>query len=108
MPSNGSERPAARSAFAKARRQVGRARHHLAGRAHLRAEHRIGAGEASERQHRRLDADLPRRPFGRQREVELGGVAPAASRQAASTRFTPVAFDANGTVRDARGFTSST
>ena len=35
-------------------------------------------------------------------------VAPAASRQAASTRFTPIALLANGTVRDARGFTSST
>ncbi len=29
-------------------------------------------------------------------------------RQAAATRLTPIAFDANGTVRDARGFTSST
>ena len=34
--------------------------------------------------------------------------APAATRQAAATRLTPVAFDANGTVRDARGFASST
>ena len=35
-------------------------------------------------------------------------VAPAASLQAASTRLIPIAFDANGTVRDARGFASST
>ena len=34
--------------------------------------------------------------------------APAASRQAASTRLTPVALLANGTVREARGFASST
>ena len=34
--------------------------------------------------------------------------APAASLHAASTRFTPVAFEANGTVRDARGLTSRT
>ena len=35
-------------------------------------------------------------------------VSPAASRQAAWTRFTPVALLANGTVREARGFASST
>jgi hypothetical protein len=35
-------------------------------------------------------------------------VAPAASRQAAWTRLTPVALLANGTVREARGFASST
>src|SRR5439155_23745152 len=34
--------------------------------------------------------------------------APAMTRHAASTRFTPVAFEAKGTVRDARGFASST
>ena len=34
--------------------------------------------------------------------------APAASRQAASTRFTPIALLANGTVREARGFASIT
>ena len=33
---------------------------------------------------------------------------PTARLHAASTRLTPVAFDANGTVRDARGFASST
>ena len=107
MPSRGSGRPAARSAFANAVGKSARARHHLAGRAHLRAEHRVGAGEARERQHGRLDAHLRAAAApaaARAREMR----APAASRHAASTRLTPVAFDANGTVRDARGFTSST
>ncbi len=45
------------------RREVGRARHHLAGRPHLGAEHRIRAGEPRERQHGCLDAHLPRRPL---------------------------------------------
>src|SRR5205823_392545 len=42
----------------KGGRQVGGAGHHLAGRAHLRAEHRVRAGEAREREHRGLDGDL--------------------------------------------------
>ena len=50
-------------------REVVGARHHLAGRAHLGAEHRVGAGEAGEGQDRGLDADLARRPLGRQAEV---------------------------------------
>ena len=33
---------------------------------------------------------------------------PAASLQAASTRLIPIAFEANGTVREARGFASRT
>ena len=88
-------------------REVGGARHHLARRAHLGPEHRVGAGEAREREHRGLDvvaADAALGPGSRR----LASVAPAASRHAASTRFTPIAFDANGTVREARGFTSST
>ncbi len=50
-------------------REVGGARHHLTGRAHLRAEHRIAAREACERQHRGLDAPLPRRPLGRKPQL---------------------------------------
>ena len=106
-PPVGSRAPAARSAFANAVGEVAGARHHLAGRAHLGPEHRVGAGEARERQHGRLHVvsrrggDSGGRPSSAMR-------APAASRHAASTRLTPVAFDANGTVRDARGFTSST
>ena len=71
VPSVGSGRPAARSAFAKRRREIGGARHHLAGRAHLGAEHRVGAGEARERQHRGLHAETCF-GVGLGREVELG------------------------------------
>ncbi len=39
-------------------REVARDPHHLAGRAHLRAEHRVGALEAVERQHRLLHRDV--------------------------------------------------
>ncbi len=35
-------------------------------------------------------------------------VRPTITRAAACARFSPVAFETNGTVRDARGFTSST
>ena len=42
-------------------REVGGDAHHLAGRAHLRAEQRVGAGEAVERQHRLLDRRRGRR-----------------------------------------------
>ena len=48
-------------------REVARDAHHLAGRAHLRPEQRVGAGEAVERQHRLLDADVRRRPGPRGR-----------------------------------------
>ena len=44
-------------------------------------------------------------PWDRARSDTL---APAVRRHAASTRFTPVALLTNGTVRDARGFASST
>ena len=105
--SSGARRPAARSAFANA---VGRSDalaitspvERISG-----PEHRVGAREAREREHRGLDADLSQ-------GVALGGrprsasFAPAARRHAASTRLTPVALLANGTVRDARGFASST
>ena len=50
-------------------REVGGARHHLAGRAHLRSEDRIAAREAREGQHRGLDAPLARRTLGRQLEL---------------------------------------
>ena len=86
--------------------RVGGARHHLAGRAHLGPEHRVGAGEAGERQHGGLDADQVRARAPPAARARSG--APAARRQAASTRLTPVALLAKGTVRDARGLTSST
>ena len=103
----GSGRPAARSAFANA---VGRSEargHHLAGRAHLRARAPDRRREARERQHGSLDADLLRRPLGRQAELARasrrrpGGRRPRrGSARSPSTR--------TGTVRDARGFASST
>ena len=98
----GSGRPAARSALREGGGQVGGDAHHLAGRAHLRAQRRIGAGEPLEREHRRLDRDVA---AGRLGQVDRS---PSAARQAASTRSRPVAFDTNGTVRDARGLASST
>ena len=58
MPPLG-QRPAGRAlGLGEGGREVGGARHHLAGRAHLRAEHRVGAREADERQHGGLDAHL--------------------------------------------------
>ncbi len=60
-------------------REVGRARHHFAGRAHLRAEHGVGAGEAGEREDGGLDADRRLAALARERErVEpLAGHQPA-------------------------------
>ena len=81
--------------------------HHLARGAHLRAEHGVGAGEARERQDGRLHGHVAGAPSRRAARATASD-APAISRQAASTRLTPVALLANGTVRDARGFASST
>ena len=55
-------------------REVARDAHHLAGRAHLRAEQRVGALEAVERQHRLLDRDViaEAEPFALARQLELG------------------------------------
>ena len=58
VPARRQRAPGGALGLRESRRQVGRARHDLAGRAHLRAEHGVGAGEARERQHRRLDAHL--------------------------------------------------
>ena len=87
------------------RRIVGAA-HHLAGGLHLRAEDRVDAGEAHERKHRGLDehaGDARDRRPGQLRQRP-----PAITRAAIFASGTPVAFDRYGTVRDARGFTSST
>ena len=80
--------------------------HDLAGRLHLRAEDRIGVGNLMNgntdflhREVRRHDlADTPC-------SLEL---VPAMTRAAIFASGTPVALDTNGTVRDARGFTSRT
>src|SRR3990172_7591545 len=52
------------------RREVVRARHHLAGRAHLGPEDGVGPGKARERKDRGLDADLGCRTLRRQLELE--------------------------------------
>jgi hypothetical protein len=63
-------------------------------------------GEARERQHRRLHRDLLRRPLGGQPEFTQLRSRGQAARGLDEPQ--PVAFDANGTVREARGFASST
>src|SRR5205085_452276 len=88
-----------------------------------RVDHEVAATTPDEIDHPRLAvcrlAELPHRPGGDpgRREGRGGGsggspssaiVAPSASRQAALTSSTPVALLTNGTVRDARGFASST
>ncbi len=57
-PSSGSDDAGGGLGLAERGREVGGDAHHLAGALHLRAEHRVGAGEAGERQHRLLDADV--------------------------------------------------
>ena len=88
-------------------REVARDPHHLAGRAHLGPEQRVGAGEAVERQHRLLDAHVavasgPRAGRGRRSARR------ASTRQASFASGSPIAFETNGTVRDARGLASIT
>ena len=51
-------------------REVGRDPHHLAGRAHLGTQQRVGAGEAVKRQHRLLDAHV--RAIGLVGQSEVG------------------------------------
>ena len=106
-PPEGSARPAARSALANA---VGKS----AALAITSPVERISGpstGSAPGKRANGSTAALTWKVAGR--SVALGSSrlesgAPAARRQAASTRLTPIAFDANGTVREARGFTSST
>ena len=88
------------------RGEVRGARHHLAGGAHLRPEHRVSAREAGEQEDGRLDRHVAVRVAGL--ELQVGEAGSAASRHAASTRFTPIALLAKGTVRDAREFASRT
>ena len=84
-----------------------RAAHDLAGRLHLGPEDRVDAGEAHEREHRRLHEDA-RRPAGPRSARAAARVFPTITRAATFASGTPVAFDRYGTVRDARGFTSRT
>ena len=81
--------------------------HDLAGGFHLRAQDRVDVGEAGEREHRLLHRDMRRDRL----VVEAGSrrsLAPAMTRAPILATGTPVALATNGTVREARGFTSST
>ena len=90
----GSGRPAARSALANA---VGKSAalaitspvERISG-----PEHRVGSGEAGEREDGGLDGDVRRRLTGG--GASSASAAPAARRQAAATRLTPSAFETNG------------
>ena len=105
MPDVGSGRPAARSALASA---VGRS----AALAMTSPVERISGpstGSAPGKRANGSTAAFTLTCVGRGTgSWSSASVAPAARRQAASTRFSPIALLANGTVRDARGFTSST
>ena len=89
-------------------REVGGDAHHLAGRAHLGAEQRVGAGEAVEGQHRLLDRDVvAARGLGRAASSSAS-FSPSITRQASLASGRPVALETNGTVREARGLASIT
>ena len=105
-PSVGSEHPGRRLRLAEGGREVGGDAHHLAGALHLRAEHRVGAGEAGEGQHRLLDADV----LGRAARAAPGRRAsrPASAAPAIFASGTPIALETKGTVREARGLASIT
>jgi hypothetical protein len=79
--------------------------HDFAGRLHFRPENRI-ARELDEREHRLLHREVRRHDL--LDDALLGSDCPAMQRAAILASGRPVAFDTNGTVRDARGFTSST
>ena len=106
VPPAGSGRPAARSAFANAVAKSGPV-------AITSPVERISGPSTGSAPGKRANGSTAAftltcrgaRSGGRPRSAIR---APAARRQAASTRLIPVAFDANGTVREARGFTSST
>ena len=71
-------------------------------------EHRVGAREAPERHDRLLDAEA-RRARGRRLGRSISAsFSPAMTRAATFASGTPVALLTNGTVRLARGLTSST
>ena len=110
MPSAGSGRPAARSAFANA---LGKS----SAKAITSPVERISGPSTGSLPGKRANGSTaaltetgPRcgRPARRRGRTSSGTRAPAISRQAASTRLTPIALLANGTVREALGLASST
>ena len=105
MPLVGSGRPAARSAFAKA---VGRS-DALAITSPVERISGPSTGSAPGKRAKGSTAAFTLISCGRGGfSARSASVSPAARRQAASTRLMPIALLANGTVRDARGFASST
>ena len=104
----------------RGRREVAVDAHHLAGRTHLGTEDGVDdlalvRAETLERQDRGLDGDRSavvnlarvvcgQRPCSRKDAIE----SPTWMRAAALASCTPVAFEAKGTVREARGFASMT
>src|SRR5439155_11924905 len=110
VPSTGSGRPAARSAFANA---LGKS----SANAITSPVERISGPSTGSLPGKRANGSTaaltetgPRRgrPTRRLGSTSSETRAPAIRRQAASTRLTPIALLANGTVREARGFASST
>ena len=81
--------------------------HHLAGRFHLGAEDGVDVREAREREHRFLDRDMRAR-WRWSSSLKLDSLAPAITRAPILATGTPVALATKGTVREARGLTSST
>ncbi len=109
VPFSGSGVPALICAFRNASPKLIAHAHHFAGGAHFRAERRVHAGEFVEREDRRLDEDLRHRQSRpRCRSRNLFSLRPHISPTAILGSGTPVALLTYGTVREARGFTSST
>jgi hypothetical protein len=80
--------------------------HHLAGGLHLGPEDGVHTRELDEREHRFLDAEVRRRHLGVMPCAPATG--PTMQRAATLASWMPVALLTNGTVREARGLTSST
>ena len=108
VPSSGNGVPAPICALAKAIPKSGADAHHLAGAAHLRAEHRVLAGELGEREDRFLDEVAGGPPARSVRPELLAALRPTITLAAMPASGTPVALATKGTVRLARGLTSST
>ena len=108
VPAAGSARAGRGLGLGERRREVAGDAHDLAGRAHLGAEHRVGAGEAVERQHGLLDRHVRRPASGRPGRSRSARRSPSMSRQAILASGTPTALETNGTVREARGLASMT
>ena len=70
VPSHRQDLTGAELALAEGHGEVAVDAHDLAGRAHLRPEHRVDAGEAREREHRLLDRDVVE--LGASSELEVG------------------------------------